>query len=350
MAPSSAKQSRRIADAHGTLTADSLPYTSPLMSTIGSNSVAVFVLPQFNAFDLSAALQTLEEVDRGTASGRAMLLSQKGGLLASVDEVIRVPTEKMSPHHYPEHLVLIGGESSRLNDLSQVSDWLWATHVRGGRIYAVASAVFWVAALDLLDGARAAVHWTLIPEFRRGFPEIPLSGRTVESHGRIFTSVGGLGTLDLMLTVIARRHGSHVAKLVACRLALGDRLGRNASQWQIIQRQVRNRVPPLSSVIDLINSHPGPVSRSDICKASGLGTRRLERLCKHHLGVTPHELIRKSQLSRARDLICCSTMPISRIAAQVGFSSHSQFSKRYKQEFGERPTSSRFFNSHAETL
>lgn len=115
-----------------------------------------------------------------------------------------------------------------------------------------------------------------------------------------------------------------------------------------MQRHVRKRVPPLSPVIDLVNSTLGALSRSDMCKASGLGERQLERLCKRHLGVTPHILIRKTQLDRARELICNSTMPISTIATEVGFASQSQFSKWYKAEFGERPRSSRVFAGRLE--
>lgn len=312
------------------------------MSTTEATKIAVFVLPEFNAFDLSAALQSLEEVDRGTATERATLLSLTGGIVASADDVLRVPTEKVAPHFFPKHLVLVGGVSSRLKDLSHIADWIRSVHACCGQIYAVASAVFWVAALDLLGEARAAIHWSLMPEFKKRYPHTPCSARTVDGYGSVLTSVGGLGTLDLMLTVIAKKHGHHPAKLVADRLALGDRSPRTASQWHIIQRDVRRRVPPLSPVIDLVN-RGGSLSRSDMCRASGLGERQLERLCKRHLGVTPHTLIRKTQLDRAHDLICNSTMPISWIAAEVGFSSLSHFSKRYKQEFGDPPTSSRVF-------
>lgn len=301
----------------------------------------IFVLPEFSAFDLSAALQALEEVDQG-ATGQAVILSLAGGVVASADDVIRVPTEKIDPRVRSKNVMLIGGASSRLKELNCGSKWLVDTHARGGRLYAVSSAVFWVAELGLLGGARAAVHWSLIPEFIRRYPEIPYSIQTVDGHDSVLTSVGGLGTLDLMLAIIAQNRGDHAAKLVADRLALGHRIGGNASQWQIIQRHVRTRVPPLSAVIDFINRNHGSISRWDVCRASGLGERQLERLCKRHLGLSPHILIRKAQLSRARDLVYCSTMPISQIAAHVGFSSLSQFSKRYKQEFGERPTSSRF--------
>lgn len=319
------------------------------MSTTEATGIAVFVLPEFNAFDLSAALQPLEEVGRGTAIERVTLLSSTGGTVASADDVLRVPTEQVANCTPPMHLILVGGLSSRLKELGQIAEWIRSVHGRGGQIYAVSSAVFWIAALELLGGARAAVHWSLIPEFKRRYPHVPCSARTVDGCGNVLTSVGGLGTLDLMLTVIARKQGHHAAKLVADRLALGDRFTRTASQWKIIQRHVRKRVPPLSPVIDLVNSTGGSLSRSDMCRASGLGERQLERLCKRHLGVTPHTFIRKTQLDRARELICNSTMPITWIAAEVGFSSLSQFSKRYKDEFGERPNSSRAFAGQLET-
>lgn len=199
------------------------------MNKVEPPVTAVFVMPDFNAFDLSAVLQSFEEVARGTAAEQITLLSTFGGAVASADDILRVQTQSASRCPPPKHLILVGSGFARAKGLGDNAPWIQAVHVRSGSIYTISSAVFWVAALGLLGDAHAAVHWSLIPEFRKRFPRNPCSSKTVDGHGDVLTSVGGLGTLDLMLTVIARKHGNYMAKAVADRLALGDRFTRTAS-------------------------------------------------------------------------------------------------------------------------
>jgi len=65
---------------------------------------------------------------------------------------------------------------------------------------------------------------------------------------------------------------------------------------------------------------------------------QLYRKCKSITGQSPVELIRLIRLKAARQLLENSSMSVSEITYEVGFSSPSYFAKCYKDQFNESPT------------
>ena len=67
----------------------------------------------------------------------------------------------------------------------------------------------------LLDGRRCTIHWENRDGFEEDFPEIELTAEHLRHRPRPLTAAGGTASTDLMLTLIARRHGAELANLVA---------------------------------------------------------------------------------------------------------------------------------------
>lgn len=64
---------------------------------------------------------------------------------------------------------------------------------------------------------------------------------------------------------------------------------------------------------------------------------QLYRKVKALTGLSPVELLRKSRLNKADQLLRSTGMNISEVAYTVGFTSPSYFSKCFKDEFGIQP-------------
>ena len=69
----------------------------------------------------------------------------------------------------------------------------------------------------------------------------------------------------------------------------------------------------------------------------GLSRVQLYRKVKALTGLSPVELLRKSRLVKAEQLLRSKDMNISEAAYAVGFTSPSYFSKCFKDEFGMQP-------------
>ena len=90
---------------------------------------------------------------------------------------------------------------------------------------------------------------------------------------------------------------------------------------------------------DIIQSHMMETEFSVEVMGSEIGLSRVQlyRKVKALTGLSPVELLRKSRLNKADQLLRSTGMNISEVAYTVGFTSPSYFSKCFKDEFGIQP-------------
>ena len=83
------------------------------------------------------------------------------------------------------------------------------------------------------------------------------------------------------------------------------------------------------------------LSVEDIASELALSRVQLYRKVKAVTGCTPVDLLRKSRLTKARQLLVESDLTVSEIAYRVGFTSPSYFTKCFKDEYGTVPGEAR---------
>jgi AraC-like DNA-binding protein len=80
-----------------------------------------------------------------------------------------------------------------------------------------------------------------------------------------------------------------------------------------------------------------PLKTDDICQRFGITRRQLTQLFQVSAQCSPREFLRRERLEHARVLIEQKGAPIKMVAAAVGYRHTSNFSKAYRQYFGETP-------------
>ncbi|MCY4500713.1 MAG: helix-turn-helix domain-containing protein [Alphaproteobacteria bacterium] len=83
------------------------------------------------------------------------------------------------------------------------------------------------------------------------------------------------------------------------------------------------------------------LSLVEIARAANVSPRQLERLFRRYLDSTPARWYLRMRLTRARQLLIETQMPVTWIAVACGFGSTSHFSKNYRQFFGVCPREER---------
>ncbi|MDR9766668.1 AraC family transcriptional regulator [Shewanella baltica] len=111
-----------------------------------------------------------------------------------------------------------------------------------------------------------------------------------------------------------------------------------------VARNVQETVKSLSGIdilkkpIEFINNHyTQEIGIKELAEVSHLSISALERRFKKYLQKTPKQFIREVRLEKARKMLIESQAPISDIAQNCGFPSHSYFSQHFKSMFGELP-------------
>ncbi len=93
----------------------------------------------------------------------------------------------------------------------------------------------------------------------------------------------------------------------------------------------------LAAVDKHIRAHyTRPIALAELTAIAELSVAQLERYCKRIFHLTPRQMIHKVRLEKASQLLA-TTMPITDIALQCGYTDHSAFSRQFKALTGLTP-------------
>lgn len=107
---------------------------------------------------------------------------------------------------------------------------------------------------------------------------------------------------------------------------------------EMTDRRFATALAKIEDSRDCINySFMGNITVSELAARTGYSTRHFVRLFKEIYGMSPMECILDVRLKHACNLLKISSLSISDIAAQSGFTSLSYFSRYFKEKMGVTP-------------
>ena len=97
--------------------------------------------------------------------------------------------------------------------------------------------------------------------------------------------------------------------------------------------------PRISKVVDAILDRPGdPFTVESLAAIAAMSRATFVRHFEKCFHRTPMDYLRDVRLRRAAQLLQVSNIPLDGVAARVGYSSRSHFSKAFSEQFGSSPT------------
>ena len=79
------------------------------------------------------------------------------------------------------------------------------------------------------------------------------------------------------------------------------------------------------------------LSLVDLAEVAGCGVSQFKALFRRSFGLPAHQYVLRRRVERARILLLSSDLPMSRVAAEVGFADQSHMSKHMRRVLGETP-------------
>jgi transcriptional regulator GlxA family with amidase domain len=197
---------------------------------------------------------------------------------------------------------------------------------------------FTLAATGLLDGLRATTHWRAAAALARRYPRVAVDPDVLfVDNGQFLTSAGAAAGLDLCLHLIRRDYGAAVAA-DAARTAVMP-LERAGGQAQFIAHPPPipdgATLEPLLRWLDQ-NAHR-ELTLGQIAAQARLSVRTLNRRFREQTGTTPLQWLHRARLRRAQCLLETTSLPVERIAGQVGFGSPTAFRDHFRRLVGTSP-------------
>lgn len=215
-------------------------------------------------------------------------------------------------------------------------------HTRGARIVAVCAGIFIPAALGLLDGRRASVHWELSGELAARHPRvIPDATVIYVDHGDVATAGASAATLDLCLHQVLQEYGAAHAMRIGRQLAAGPH--REGCQRQYPPLPTTGPMPDsLAPLLEwLLSRLPDQVTVKDMAAYSGVSPRTLTRQFADQLGVPPARWLLERRLAATRALLEETDLPVETIATRVGLSSAVNLRRRFHTALRTTPAAYR---------
>jgi len=95
------------------------------------------------------------------------------------------------------------------------------------------------------------------------------------------------------------------------------------------------------AVTAILNQPAAPHSVASLAKIACMSRSAFAKAFEEAIGATPIEFVARARLAKAHDLILATDESVASIAESVGFASRSHFSSRFRERYGDDPTTYR---------
>jgi AraC family carnitine catabolism transcriptional activator len=297
------------------------------------------LLPEFSSIGFMSAIEPLRVANRFSgALYRWHILSADGGPVAASNGISLNAEGAFDSVTDASAVFVVAGFEPLARYTRETGDWLRRLDRARVTLGGIDTGSFILAEAGLLEDKRVTVHWEAASAFKERYPSLEVSEELFEIDERRITCAGGTASIDLMLDVIARRHGAELAAQVSEQFVLGRIRQRSDHQRMQIAARYGIHSRKLIQVIGVMEQHmEEPLSPDELADSIGVTRRQLERLFCSAMKDTPTHFYLGLRLTRARELLQQTDMSIMAVCVACGFESPSHFSRTYRVRFGTSP-------------
>ncbi|NLT04980.1 MAG: GlxA family transcriptional regulator [Solirubrobacterales bacterium] len=207
------------------------------------------------------------------------------------------------------------------------------------RVASVCTGAFVLAAAGLLDGRRAATHWSATDLLATRHPEVEVDPDSIfVRDGNVWTSAGVTAGIDLALALVEDDHGRELALEVARWLVVfAKRPGGQAQFSAPLAAQLAER-EPIRAAQELARTHPdADLSVEALAAHVHMSIRGFARAFRREVGVTPAAYVETVRVERATELLRTTSASGDQIAAACGFGTPETFRRAFRRRLGVSP-------------
>ncbi len=312
-------------------------------------TIGILLWPTFPMMSLTGIVEPLRHAADFADNSRPLycrwsIMGEPGqSAVASCGIRVQADAAYTNPNDF-DYIVVIGGLLPHLRAApARHRAYLRVAASAGVPIIGVCTGVFVLAQEGLLAGHKASVHPFHSEDFRMAFPRLAFSTRDdfLIDKARI-TVPGGISVLSLMTDLIRTHCGPDRAAKVVHQLSLTEQKTMSAFDQERATVFRNFSDTRIQRAVVLIESRKGrDVSPEQAAQAVGLSPRQFARLFQQHTNMTPKRFILETRLRYARFLVENTTMPMTSIAFETGFSDSAHFATAFRARYGTTPSTLR---------
>jgi transcriptional regulator GlxA family with amidase domain len=269
------------------------------------------------------------------------VVSPHGGVITT-SSGIGIATAPLSAAGRPiDTVVVAGGPGVRraLGNRALVARLKqWSTRAR--RMCAVCSGAFLLAEAGLLDGKRAATHWSACRELQERYPTVRVEPDPIFIRdGTIWTSAGITAGIDLALALVEADLGHDAAMQVARWLVVFLKRPGGQSQFSATLSAQAAADDGLGALHGWMAAHLDADLRVErLAARAGMSPRTFARVYAAKRGTTPAKTVERLRVEAARRALEDGGAPVKLIAHRCGFGDHERMRRAFVRQLGVSPS------------
>jgi transcriptional regulator GlxA family with amidase domain len=206
------------------------------------------------------------------------------------------------------------------------------------RVASVCTGAFLLAASGVLDGRRAATHWSCCAELARRYPTVRVESDPIfVRDGAVWTSAGVTAGIDLALALVEEDLGRAVALAVARYLVVFLKRPGGQAQFStaLSLQAAEDRFGALHAWI--AHHLADDISLPVLANQAGMSERSFSRRYVEATGLTPVHAVERLRVEAARRLLSESRLPVKRISQRCGFGSEETMRRSFLRLLATTP-------------
>jgi transcriptional regulator GlxA family with amidase domain len=318
---------------------------SPRSQPNAARVVEVLVYPAVQLLDVTGPVQVFASAndivaDAGGTPPYLLRVVAKGGasVIASAGiELASNPLPRIGAAL--DTLMIAGGPGieTASADLALVR-WVRGRANTARRVASVCTGAFLLAASGVLDGRRAATHWSCCAELARRFPAVHVESDPIfVRDGPIWTSAGVTAGIDLALALVEEDLGRDVALAVARYLVVFLKRPGGQAQFSTML-SLQSAEDKFGALHAWIARHlADEISLPVLARQAGMSERSFSRRYAEATGLTPVHAVERLRVEEARRLLSESRLPVKRISQRCGFGSEETMRRSFLRLLATTP-------------
>jgi transcriptional regulator GlxA family with amidase domain len=319
--------------------------------------IELLVFPSVQLLDVTGPLQVLASAN-DLAAGRGDPAPYNVHVMArNVPSVpasagIDLSTVPLSPPDAPlDTLIVAGGPGVDAAAADPVLiEWVQLRAKQARRVASVCTGAFLLAATGLLDGRRAATHWSYCAELDRRFPDVHVESDPIFiCDGSVWSSAGVTAGIDLTLALVEEDLGRSIALALARYLVVFIKRPGGQSQFSTALL-LQSADDKFAALHEWVNAHlDGDLNLGILADHAGMSLRSFRRHYVQATGLTPARAVERLRVEAATRLLLESQLPAKRIAQRCGFGSEETMRRSFLRVLSVSPQDyrARFSTSRA---
>jgi transcriptional regulator GlxA family with amidase domain len=318
---------------------------SPRSQPNAARVVEVLVYPAVQLLDVTGPVQVFASAndivsEAGGTPPYLLRVVAKGGasVIASAGiELASKPLPRIGAAL--DTLMIAGGPGieTASTDLALVK-WVRGRANAARRVASVCTGAFMLAASGVLDGRRAATHWSCCAELARRFPAVRVESDPIfVRDGPIWTSAGVTAGIDLALALVEEDLGRDVALAVARYLVVFLKRPGGQAQFSTML-SLQSAEDKFGALHAWIARHlADEISLPVLARQVGMSERSFSRRYAEATGLTPVHAVERLRVEEARRLLSESRLPVKRISQRCGFGSEETMRRSFLRLLATTP-------------